>query len=60
MAMTNAYKYLVNFQAPTMVSNTPDKGGMAFYTNGPGWGRGGGRGWGPGRGRGGGRGRNNG
>eukprot|EP00957_Ditylum_brightwellii_P191822 14603085-Ditylum_brightwellii.AAC.1 len=48
MTMTNVYEYLVNFQAPTMVHDTLDKGGMSFYTNGPGRGRGGGRGWGPG------------
>eukprot|EP00957_Ditylum_brightwellii_P077423 5882387-Ditylum_brightwellii.AAC.1 len=41
MTMTNAYKYLVNFQAPTVVHNTPDEGGMAFYIDGPGQGRGG-------------------
>eukprot|EP00957_Ditylum_brightwellii_P164757 12544154-Ditylum_brightwellii.AAC.1 len=58
--MTDAYKYLVNFQAPTMIHNTPDKGGMAFYTDGSGQGQGGGQGQGSGHGHGGGRGRNDG
>eukprot|EP00957_Ditylum_brightwellii_P061231 4646916-Ditylum_brightwellii.AAC.1 len=40
MTMTDAYKYLVDFQAPTVVHNTPDEGGVAFYTDGPGRGRG--------------------
>eukprot|EP00957_Ditylum_brightwellii_P049588 3761422-Ditylum_brightwellii.AAC.1 len=26
--MTDAYKYLVDFQAPTVIHNTPDKGGQ--------------------------------
>eukprot|EP00957_Ditylum_brightwellii_P096288 7333653-Ditylum_brightwellii.AAC.1 len=38
--MTDAYKYLVDFQTPTVVHNTPDEGGVAFYTDGPGRGHG--------------------
>ena len=52
--MSDAYKYLVDFQAPTTIYNTPDEGGVVFYTEGSGRGGGAGRGSGHGGGMGGG------